>query len=307
VTGLGGGTGTGATPVVARLAREAGALTLGFCTLPFFFEGAQRRLRAEEGLQELRKQADAVVVLPNQRLLDWVEGDTGLVRAFRVTDRVVGSGIRALWKLLTVPGLINLDFMDLKRMVENSGGTLSFSTAEAEGQDRVDECLRSLVECPLLEHGRVLQGADSLLVGVVAGPDFALAELEKLMNGLTAQARPEVDLHMGTSIDVAAEGRLAVTLLASERPAVPPPPPVSAPPEGTTPDAKPAETKSDESGKKPGTRAATTDATKVVQGELVFESGGRGRFRNIEPTLHEGTDLDVPTFLRRGIKLMQLP
>ncbi len=304
VAGLGGGTGTGATPVVARLAREAGALTLGFCTLPFFFEGPQRRLRADAGLQDLRKQADAVVVLPNQRLLDWVGGDTEVGRAFRITDRVVGSGIRALWKLLTFPGLINLDFMDLRRLVETSGGTLALATAEGEGPDRADQCLKTLVGNPLLEHGRVMQAAGALLVGVVGGPDLTLAELEKLMQGITAQTHPEVDLHMGTSIDVASEGRIAVTVLASERrDAAPPEPQAGA---AATPEKAPAEPPAAEPAKKSGAKAGRAGQARVVQGELSFDSAGRGRFRNVEPTLHEGTDLDVPTFLRRNIRLTQL-
>ena len=313
VAGLGGGTGTGAAPVVCRAAREAGATTLCFCTLPFFFEGQQRRMRAEDGLRELRQSADAVIALPNQRLMEWVDPSTQVTSAFTLVDQVIGSSVRALWKLLSQPGLINLDFADLRRLVESSGGTLAMAFGEAEGEHKAQGAVAKLAESPLLEHGSVLAAAHGLLVGVLGGPDMTLLELQAIMSAVTGMARPDVSLHMGTAIDPEYAGRVAITLLATEHRDLPEPaaeakapaPDAEAAPEAAAgADGAPAAAPAAEGKAKPDKRSGKN---RTVQTELTFEKTGRGRFLNVEPTLYEGEDLDVPAFLRRGIKLPRVP
>ena len=289
---LGGGTGSGAAPVVARLAREAGALVLGVATLPFFFEGQQRRRCAEEGLQRLREQCGAVIVFPNQRMLDTFQAGDPVHAAFDRVDRAVGEGLQALARVLAADGIVRLDFSDLRAMVAGADGTLALATAEAHGAGRAEQVVEQIMASPLLEHGNVMASARSLLTAVAGGPDMTLAELQAIMTGLGARARPDVRLHFGTAVLPELGDRVTVTVLATEadRPAPVPAPEVS---------ASPPEPASAGAGGAPSTRASR----KPAQGMLRLDGAGKGRFRDVEPTLYEGEDLDVPTFIRRGLRL----
>ncbi len=298
LAGLGGGTGGGAGPVVAAAARDAGALTLAFCTMPFFFEGPQRRLRAEAALERIREAADAVMVLPNQRILEWIDDRAGPEHAFRLADDIVGSSLRAVWRLLAHTGLINLDFADLRRLVERSGGTLCMATAEAEGASREKDVVDRLAASPLLDHGNVIARADGLLVGLVGGPDMTLFELEHTMARVTALARPDIDLHLGMAVDPEYAGRLALTLVATEARGAGTPARGTASAEGPVPAAA-----QEEAPVAPPARPPRRRAGRPVQADLPFERAGKGRFKDVEPTIHGGQDLDVPTFLRRGLRL----
>lgn len=301
MTGLGGGTGTGAAPVVARCAREAGALTLVVCTLPFFFEGAQRRMKAEEGVRDVRQNADAVVVFPNQRLMEWVDGNTQVTVAFRVVDRILGDSIRGLCKLLGEPGLIPLDFQDLRNLVQNSGGTLTMASVESTGPDRARQALAEMTVHPLLEHGALLTQARGVLVGVLGGPDLTLSDLQRVTNEVHARCRAETPVQIATAVDPEYEGRLALTVIlsdATEPATAPPPEPEAGAP--ARPAAPAAEPEADNAAQRKGKK-------KAVQSELTFENQGRGRFRDVEPTLMDGEDLDVPTFVRRGIRISRGP
>lgn len=301
VAGLGGGTGSGAAPVACAAAREAGALVLAVCTLPFFFEGSKRRMRAEEGLKHLRQSADAVVVFPNQRVIEWVDEGAQVETAFRMIDTMVGGGLRTLWKLLTVPGLLKLDFADLRELVQQTGGSLALASAEASGPDRVRTVLDEISQSPLLDHGALLPAARGLLIGIVGGPDLMLTELQKVMADLTAQARPDVHLHVGTAIDPSNEGRLCVSVLLTESEERVPEPPSADPAPASLEGA--AVSAGDETAAKPPRR---NRSGKAVQAELTLDSISKGRFRDVQPTLHDGVDLDVPTFVRRGIRLSRI-
>ncbi len=294
LTALGGGTGSGAAPVVAGLAREAGALVLGVATLPFFFEGQQRRRHAEDALRRLREQAGAVVVFPNQRMLEAGGEGAPVAQSFDAVDRAVGEGIAALARVLAADGIVRIDFNDLRAMVAGSGGTLALATAEALGPDRAAEAVARLLDSPLLEHGNVLASARAMLAAVVGGPDLTLAELEDIMTGLGARAHPGVRLHFGTAVLPAFEGRVAVTVLATEsdRPTPAEEPAADAP---AAADPAPAAAK--------GARGRRRTEGRPAQGLLRLEGAGKGRFRDVDPTLHEGEDLDVPTFIRRGLRL----
>ncbi len=301
VAALGGGTGTGAAPMVARIAREEGALALCFATLPFDFEGERKRRQAEEGLRALRMHTDVVICLPNQRLFELVEQRTGLEDAFGTVEAMIGVGIRALWSLLQQTGIINLDFADLRHLVEHSHGECAFGYGVGEGPDKAAAAVADLLGSPLLDRGHVLARAGALLLNIVGGTDLTLVEVQKITSQLTKATRPDIRLFMGATVDEHWQGRLALTVLAAEtwqdedasdtRAG-------SAPPRMEVEElmeAQPA-TRTD-AGLKRGGKA------KVVQTNLNFDSADKGRFKNIEPTIYEGEDLDIPTFIRRGIKL----
>ena len=292
VAGLGGGVGTGAAPVIASLAREEGALTLAFATLPFAFEGERRKQQAEEGILALRAAADVVVCLPNERLMQQAENRVSLTDAFSKADAMVGTGIRSLWKLLTQTGIINLDFADLRQLVENSGGSCSFGYGEGEGSNKAVGAIADILRSPLLEQGKLLADAGGILVNIVGGPDLTLLDVQMVMSKLTTVTRSDARIFMGATVDEAWADRLAVTVLATESwEGV-----ASAP---TRQAEKPAvETAAGE--RKP---APPRPVVQAVQEDLKFETVDKGRFRNVEPTVYNGEDLDIPTFIRRGVKL----
>lgn len=315
VAGLGGGTGGGAAPVVARIARESGALTLAVCTLPFFFEGVGRRQRAEESLRALRAATDAVIVFPNQRLFEWVGADAPIPRAFAVVDEVVAAGLRSLWRLMTQRWLLEVDFADLRRLAHAGERQLALAAFEAGGPNRVPETLAHLRESPLLDRGDALAAARGLIIAAIVGPDLTLSEFDRLVNGITERVHPDADLRIGAAIDPEYEGRVGITLLLAEQP--PAPAAEAAAEAAPAGDAAPAE---ESAAAAPADAAASTaspraptgrqrrgrGAVKPVQGTLAIEPTGKGRFKDTAPTILDGEDLDIPTFIRRGLKLGQL-
>jgi cell division protein FtsZ len=189
---LGGGTGTGAAPVLARLAREEGLLTLAYVTTPFAFEGARRQEQAQEGVVALRQHADAVISLPNQRLHSMLPPGTPLVEAFAFVDRMMGAGIQGLWTLLARDNMLNLDFSDLQTLVENSGNECCFGYGEGNGTGKVEQALDELLEGSMLEKGRVIANSGAMILSVTGGPDLALSELERIHHRFQEAARPGV-------------------------------------------------------------------------------------------------------------------
>lgn len=190
VAGLGGGTATGAAPVLARIAREEGLLVLAYVTLPFAFEGARRQEQAQEGLADLKQSADAVVCLPNQRLHALLPPDTSLPDAFAFVDRMMSAGIRGLWTLLAQDNMLNLDFSDLQSLVENSGNECCFGYGEGQGVDKAAQALQGLLDGPMLEKGRVIANSGAMILSVAGGPDLSLAELETIHRRFQETARP---------------------------------------------------------------------------------------------------------------------
>ena len=294
VVGLGGGVGTGAAPVIASLARQEGALTLAFATLPFSFEGERRRQQADEGLRALRAAADVVICLPNERLMEQAESRVSLTDAFTKADAMVGTGIRSLWKLLTQTGIINLDFADLRHLVENSGGSCNFGYGEGEGPGKGSAAVAEILRSPLLDGGKLLAGAGGVLVNMVGGPDLTLMDVQTVMSKLAAVTRPDVRTFMGATVDEAWENRLAVTILVTESLEGAHPVPAASP---RVPEKVAVDTASGDRKPVPKT------AQQAVQEDLKFESVDKGRFKNVEPTVYNGEDLDIPTFIRRGVKL----
>src|SRR5436190_10929435 len=214
VTGLGGGTGTGASPVVARVAKEAGALVLAIATLPFECEGARRQRQAQAGLEQLKEAADAVLCLPNQRVLKLIDENTSLIETFKITNDLLAQGLRGVWRLLTRAGIINVDFADLCAVVRGQHAESAFACAEARGEHRAREADEKLLASPLLEGGLVLNEAGSVLVSIVAGNDLTMAEVNRVMSQVN-RACENAHIVMGAAVEVDFGDRLCATVIAT--------------------------------------------------------------------------------------------
>jgi cell division protein FtsZ len=300
VTGLGGGTGTGALPVLVDIARSRGVPAICYATLPFTFEGSLRTRQAMSGLLRLKKTADVILVQPNPSLFSAAEKESALGQAFAQADRSVGKSLYALWRLLFQRGLINLDFADLRQLAVQYGDTCTMAVAEQQGPDRLEQVTRNILEHPVLEDRQRLKQSPAMVVGVSGGNDMTLTEVEHIMQAITQQADPNADIRMGTAIDSTRREWLMVTILLTEGREK------RAPTQAVKPETAPAA-----SAQPPGPAAtAASDSNraarkkkKAEQTRLDLDSTGKGRFKDVEPTLYEGEDLDVPTFKRRGIRL----
>jgi len=196
--GLGGGTGTGAAPVVAGVAKELGILTVGVVTKPFPFEGQRRARQAEEGLRELRDAVDTLIVIPNQRLLGIVEKKTTLLEAFQMADDVLQQAVRGIADLITVPGLINLDFADVRTIMTRMGRAV-MGTGIAKGENRAVEAAQRAIASPLLEEGSI-EGAEGVLVNITGGPDLALQEVTEALNIIEKAADEQAQIIFGSVV-----------------------------------------------------------------------------------------------------------
>src|SRR5881396_4045722 len=221
VTGLGGGTGTGASPVLARVAKDAGALVLAIATLPFECEGARRQRQAQAGLEQLKEAADAVLCLPNQRVLKLIDENTSLIETFKITNDLLAQGLRGIWRLLTRMGIINVDFADLCAVVRGQQAESAFACAEARGEHRAREVVEKLLASPLLEGGAVLNEAESVLVSLVASHDLTVAEMERVMSQIN-RACENAQVIMGAALEVDFGDRLSATVIATCRSQVEP-------------------------------------------------------------------------------------
>lgn len=211
--GLGGGTGTGAAPVVAKLARTRGALTVGVVTLPFSFEGPQRAQRAQAGLDRLKREADVLIVIRNDRLLELSLG-VPITRAFELADTVLFKAVRGISDLITMPGLINLDFADVAAVLRGAG-TAVMGMGEAQGEGRALKAAKAAAANPLLETGSI-QGARRLLLNISGGEDLTLAEVTQIAEFIRKSASPEADLVFGAVVRPDLTGRIAVTVVATD-------------------------------------------------------------------------------------------
>ena len=210
--GEGGGTGTGAAPAVAELGREIGALTVGVVTKPFAFEGRVRSERAEVGINQLREWVDTLIVIENDRLLQVVERKTSVVEAFRLADDVLRQGVQGITDLITVPGLVNLDFADVRTIMREAGSAL-MGIGSAAGENRAAEAARVAVSSPLLESS--IEGATGILLNVTAGPDVGLFEVNEAAEVVTAAADANAMVIFGAVIDASMGDEVRVTVIAT--------------------------------------------------------------------------------------------
>jgi cell division protein FtsZ len=210
--GAGGGTGTGAAPVVARIAREIGALTVGIVTKPFGFEGTRRARQAEDGVAELAKQVDTLIVVPNNRLLSVLEKGTSMVDAFRVADDVLRQGVQGISDLVTLPGLINLDFADVRTIMSEAGQAL-LGIGMATGDKRAIQAAQEAVSSPLLETS--IEGARSILLSITGGNDLSLWEVNEAARAVSEAAHPSANIIFGAMIDQKISDECWVTVVAT--------------------------------------------------------------------------------------------
>ncbi len=340
VTGLGGGTGTGASPVLARAAKEAGALVLAIATLPFECEGARRRSQAQAGLEELKETADAVLCLPNQRVIKLIDEKTSLIETFKITNDLLAQGLRGIWRLLARTGIINVDFADLCAVVRGQHAESSFACAEAQGEHRAREVVEMLLASPWLEGGTLLREAESVLVSIVAGSDLAMVEVNRVMSQIN-QACEYAHIIMGAAVEAELGDRLSVTVIAARQPeagaadAVTAPavlregngvtskrtagetveasafdsqfieknPPARPPSRFVPPPPELGPEKKQQLLAQQKRRPYRKPGSKMRQGTLPLEIVSKGRFEKSEPTIYHGEDLDVPTYIRRGVPL----
>ena len=364
-TGLGGGTGSGAAPLVAQIAREAGSLVVGFATLPFSFEGRRRTVQAQEALERFNQSADAVICFENDRMGDMVAPRAGIHQAFAVADNTISQSVRSIVNLIQRPGLIRIGFDDLLAALRTRNGRCLFGFGESESDNRAHDALTLALKNPLMDRGRMLADSAHVLVQIAGGPGMTLSEVEILMKELGRHINDETQIFFGTAVDTRMGNRLSVTLISSlsseevaTEPAkksfvpavVQPPPPPAAPPiweqqEEPAPvaevsgeeheEAPPLETEFAEfaqlnpesemeieeeapveeiapppvpvSTKKklilPKEPKPAAEKKHAKQEVLQFEPVTRGRFEKSEPTIVEGQDLDVPTFLRKNVRV----
>jgi cell division protein FtsZ len=211
--GMGGGTGTGGAPVIARLAKEAGALTVGVVSKPFLFEGKKRMRQAEEGIRELRTSVDTLIVIPNQRLLAVASRSTPLLEAFHRADDVLLQAVRGISDLITVPGLINLDFADVRTIMAEMGMAL-MGTASASGENRALEAAQKASSSPLLDDISI-QGARGILINVTGGSDMTLYEVNEAVTFIEEEADDEANVIWGAVIDDKLDGDIHITVIAT--------------------------------------------------------------------------------------------
>jgi cell division protein FtsZ len=367
-TGLGGGTGSGAAPYVAHLAREAGALVLVFATLPFSFEGRRRNAQAREALGRLNEIANAVVCFENDQMGDMVGPQAGIHQAFSKADTTISQSIRSIVNLIQRPGLIRIGFDDLVAALRSRNGRCLFGFGESDSDNRAHDALAQALKSPLMDRGRILADAARVLVQVAGGPGMTLSEVEIVMKELDRHVSDETQILFGTAVDGRLGDRLSVTIISSfaaednvvpqqaqtsplsNAAPVPPvweqphesPPKIEVEPEPvpvedfqlpeTTPieEPEPMEVENvpapsvesvsnafevvdtpeppvSTARRKPAApKEEKVSAEKSIQAKqevLQFEPVNRGRFEKSEPTIVEGEDLDVPTYLRKKIKV----
>jgi len=211
-SGMGGGTGTGASPIVAQIAREVGALTIGVVTRPFTFEGSRRIQSAESGIEKLKEQADTLIVIPNDRLLQIVDKRASLQDSFRVADDVLRQGVQGISELITVPGLINLDFADV-RTIMSEGGAALMAVGAGQGDDRARMAAEQAISSQLLDI--TIDGARGILFNVTGGPDLTLFEVNQAAAIIKETAHPDVNLIFGAVIDPNMGDEVRVTVIAT--------------------------------------------------------------------------------------------
>src|SRR6266480_2926942 len=355
-TGLGGGTGSGAAPYIAQLAREAGSLVVAFATLPFAFEGKRRGAQARDALARFNEIANAVICFENDQMGDMVAPKAGIHQAFATADSMISQSVRSIVNLIQRPGLIRIGFDDLLAALRSRNGRCLFGFGESDSDNRAHDALAQALKNPLMDRGRMLADAARVLVQVAGGPGMTLSEVEILMQELGRHVNEQTQILFGTAVDGRLGDRLSVTIISSftadedsisqqvqaalssapempqvceqtpdaslamdvepepaamevvlpaesipfnqptaNEPVLPAPVLNKSEPVLNTPQKKQVPSRED--------RQTADKSVQAKQEVLQFEPVTRGRFEKSEPTIVEGEDLDVPTYLRKNIKV----
>lgn len=210
--GMGGGTGTGASPIIAQLAKEAGALTIGVVTKPFAFEGTRRMVAAEEGIEKLRESTDTLIVIPNQRLMDVIDRKMTLLEAFKVVDSVLGQGVGGIADIITTPGLVNVDFADVKAIMKDAGSAL-LGIGTGVGENRAQMAARAAVSSPLLDIS--IEGARGVLFNIAGGDDLTMFEVDEAARIISSAADPDANVIFGAVIKSDLTDQVRITVIAT--------------------------------------------------------------------------------------------
>ncbi len=313
VAGLGGGAGSGISPVLARAAREAGAIVFAFVTLPFAAEFGRREEQARQGLEQLKGIADGVICLPNQKAVKLNAEDTPILETFRISGGLLIEGVRGVWQLLTRPGLIQIHFEDLCALMRDRHSESAFAFVEAGGPSRSRDAVEKLLAHPLLDEGRVLAESDAILVSVTGGKDLTMAEVGRVMEQIKHRC-DRAQIIMGAAIDPEMKNSLSITLIAARNAAPKIEKPAAENSEGlvapmlssrghaAAPPA-PALTLDQREQLTARHSRARRDKSKMLQTQLPLAIVSKGRFDKSEPTIHKGEDLDIPTYIRKGVPL----
>jgi cell division protein FtsZ len=324
VAGLGGGAGSGISPVLAHAAKETGALVLAFVTLPFTCEGNRRQQQALQGLEQLKAVADGVICLPCQKTFKLIDENTSLLDTFRITGDLLIGGAHGVWRLLTRPGLIQIHFDDLCALVRDRHSESAFASVEASGPARSREVVEKLLAHPLLDEGRALAESDALLVSLMGGKDLTMAEVNRVMEQISRHCE-YARIIMGAAVDETLKNRLSVTVIAAKQNAVAAKLPAAdmsdesseqvisrgfgVHPASRNPAQSPSLTMEQREPRmlsglsgQPGGRTRKA-GPKMLQTQLPLAIISKGRFDKSEPTIHKGEDLDYPTFVRRRVPL----
>ncbi len=280
--GMGGGTGTGAAPVIAQIAKESGALTIGVVTRPFTFEGSRRMQSAEEGIQKLKEHADTLIVIPNDRLLQLADKRASLQTAFRMADEVLHQGIQGISELITIPGLINLDFADVKAIMSEGGAAL-MAVGSASGDERARKAAEQAISSQLLDI--TIDGARGVLFNVTGGEELTLFEVNQAAAIIRETAHPDVNMIFGAVVDPNMGDEIRVTVIATgfERSGVPRR--ILRPNRHTAPKTEP-------------TTFVHPARHEKREDILVDSSVSAPKTIQPQPKTYNDNDLDIPTFLR---------
>ena len=301
VATLGGGTGSGVSPTVAAKAHAHGAVVISFATMPFQFEGPERREIARLALRELHLHSDVVLVLPNDRLLEsTVEEWMPMEATFAASDATVGVMVRSMWNLLSRPGLLNLSIADIRWLVEKSAGTCSFGYGAGHGEHRAAQAVRDLIQSPLLGQGIQLAKSSSALVSIIGGDALTLQDIQKVMDGIREIVPSDAHLLVGAACDPVMGDSLAVTVLTAEQWVEEG---VLEPIRGAAAARPESEKERVQSQRSPRPRSREKEKRRMLQKKLSPESTSQERFKGAQPSLYRGEDMDIPTFIRRGVKL----
>ena len=307
IAGMGGGTGGGASPIIAEIAAEQGALVIAFVTLPFSFEGGRRLKQAEEGLAALRRSCDAVIPLPNDILLQEAAENETVLDSFARADEWIGRGVKSIWSMLSKTGLVNVDFATLRQAFQNRGAKTLFGLSDGTGENAVGEAIANLKLCPLLHTPEFSRKADRLVVNITGGTDLTLTKVNEIMTAITEQFGRDSHIIMGAVIDEGMQGKVELSVLGASdmgtrgilprRPVPQKARTMPLRPEDSPP--KPEPVAAPVAGEPERVRAA--QAHQAAFGFGAVES--RGQFERTDRNLFDGQDLDVPTYLRKGIKI----
>jgi cell division protein FtsZ len=290
--GEGGGTGTGATPVIAKIAREAGCLTVAVVTKPFSFEGYKRMAQAEEGIRSLRSMVDTLIVIPNDKLLEIADDNTTLLNAFKLADNVLKAGVRGVTDLITLPGLINLDFADVKSIIKDAGNAI-LGEGVASGDNRAIKAAQNAISSPLIEDS--IDGATGILLNISGGPDLKLFEINEAAEIVRNASSHDANIIFGSVIDEKMNDKIKVTIIATGFTSTVGKTVVSE--EG---DKKQIEVESDADIKK-----ALSKKLDIFEKEIIEEEKEPAIDKYSEDDFSEINDddyLDIPTFLRKDKK-----